>query len=154
MLNVLANHSQPATLVGRREQPPAIPGRSILEDMSKRSSGNQANQNANKKTNVFDSIKSGIHSKLKQSQKNLEQQLRKDIARVCWQIAKETAKMHLAQAKIKLYEDSFAHMRVCTGQEELSDIVECFKYAEDNNQELQKSLNDLIGESEDLEIEI
>ena len=44
--------------------------------------------------------------------------------------------MHLAQAKIKLYEDSFALMRKCTGHEEVSDIVESFKYAEENNQVL------------------
>jgi len=62
--------------------------------------------------------------------------------------------MHLTQAKIKLYEDSFNHMKNCTGKDEIKDVVLVFKQSEETNQNLQQSLNDLIDDSVDAELEI
>ena len=66
----------------------------------------------------------------------MDEDLRRQTAKVCWQIAKETAKMHLTQAKIKLYEDSFNHMKNCTGKDDIKDVVMVFKESEETNQNL------------------
>mmetsp|Transcript_25410 Transcript_25410/g.39201 ORF Transcript_25410/g.39201 Transcript_25410/m.39201 type:complete len:101 (-) Transcript_25410:445-747(-) len=75
---------------------------------------------------------------------------KKKIAQVCWRIAKETAKVHLSTATISFYERTFEHLMNYSGKKTIEEVVQEFRDAEDQNLQLQREINEIDYEIEDV----
>lgn len=85
---------------------------------------------------------------------NTEKNLRKDVAKSGWTIARDTANIHISMAKVQQYEEAFNSIKQATQLNEIEDLVEEFVKAENHNFSLFKYVQELKEEMDELEEEI
>ena len=67
---------------------------------------------------------------------NTEKSLKKQVAQTGWNIARDTANIHLSMAKVKQYEEAFNSIKAATHLNDIDELVNEFVKAEDHNDSL------------------
>ena len=80
-----------------------------------------------------------------------EQQLRKRLSKGAWAIVKDKAHIHMAQEKVKSYEEAFDKIQQATKISDIDELVNTFIDAEETNFKLFNKVNSLSNEIERLE---
>ena len=80
-----------------------------------------------------------------------EQQLRKRLSKGAWAIVKDKAHIHMAQEKVKSYEEAFDKIQQATKISDIDQLVNTFIDAEETNFKLFNRVNSLSNEIERLE---
>ena len=83
-----------------------------------------------------------------------EQNLRKRLSKGAWQIVKDKAHIHMAQEKVKAFEQSFDKISSATGIEDIDLLVSSFISSEQSNFKLFNQVNKLSNEIERIEEQI
>ncbi len=85
---------------------------------------------------------------------NIEKSLKKQVAQTGWNIARDTANIHLSMAKVQQYEEAFNSIKKATHLNDIDQLVDEFVKAEDHNYSLYKYVGELTAEMDELEDEI
>lgn len=83
-----------------------------------------------------------------------EQQIRKKIARQCWAVARQLAKIHMSTAKLQIYDEAFKILKMKSGKTQIDDIITAFQTAVDQNGILNIKLGELDQELDEFDGEV
>merc|ERR1712193_320711 len=83
-----------------------------------------------------------------------EEQMKKNVTKKAWGIAKDKAAINLNIEKVQSYEEAFAKIQAATGISDIDELVQNFINAEDQNFSLFNYANELTADIEKLEQQI